>query len=458
MPELTSTKSPITINEAINILAYNDFFYNPGPKSLKSHINPHPKDKETVRSLAESQYPWTEKQGKLAVIILKRYLTKFQKHGLDIEKLLNKPKYEHPFRKIDWEKSIEKYTNEDNEELIEIKFPYNKKLVALIKCLKDKKGLPVGFCRYDGEKKHWTCKQTDVATYYLTLIATRYDFKFADESLLDDFDEVRNELKGYKIPQANLINNQLVLSYAPASLQEYWDKNLKNKPALQQLDALKTFQLSTMGLNVPAENQIAKKIAQQDSHRLWIDSNEYTPSDVIKGLLELNSFPIMMPISGEVNTVEDISVYWRWLDALELNGIDILKQLSFGFDIKEPVRHEDIKKNDFDRIWEDNNIVEKMDDRNYEKLFELHQMSKQFKYIDKNTKVIFVRNRVPRTLIKSGIQPKASITSIGGGYYQAGNETLKRLLENLPKKLYYTDREPSTLGLFGTSHKSIVRV
>ena len=99
-----------------------------------------------------------------------------------------------------------------------------------------------------------------------------------------------------------------------------------------------------------AENKIAKKIAQQDSHRLWIDSNEYTPSDVIKGLLELNSFPIMMPISGEVNTVEDISVYWRWLDALELNGIDILKQLSFGFDIKEPVRHEDIKKDDFDRI------------------------------------------------------------------------------------------------------------
>ena len=36
MPELTPVKIPITINEAINILAYNDFFYNPGPKSLKS--------------------------------------------------------------------------------------------------------------------------------------------------------------------------------------------------------------------------------------------------------------------------------------------------------------------------------------------------------------------------------------------------------------------------------------
>ena len=444
MPELSTVKLPKTVNEAINILAYNDYFYQSDPKDLKSHINPHPKDRETVTSLAEAQYPWTEKQGKLAVIILKRYLTKFQKHGLDIKKLLDKPKYEHPFRKIDWEKSIEKYTNEDNEELIEIKFPYNKKLVALIKCLKDKKGLPQGFCKYDGEKKHWTCKQTDVISYYLTLIAVRYDFKFVDESLLNDFDTIRNEIKDYKIPQANLVGNQIVLSYAPNSLQEYWNKNLKNKPALQQLDALKNFQLPTMGLNVSAENKIAKKIAHHYYHKFWIDCNEYTRSDIIRGLLELDSFPILMPVSGEVNTVEDIKEYWDWLKAFEQNGIDILKQLSFGFDIKEPKREEDIKKNDDFLFSDNNNVVSKMDNDNFNNLFELHQMSKQFKYIDKNTKVIFVRNRVPRTLIKSGINPKASITAIGGGFYHAGTETLKRLLENLPKKLYYSDKEPSS--------------
>ena len=69
-------------------------------------------------------------------------------------------------------------------------------------------------------------------------------------------------------------------------------------------------------------------------------------------------------------------------------------------------------------IWEDNFIqLRKWSDENFEKLFELHQMSKQFKYIDKTTKVIFVRNRVPRTLIKSGIKPKASLVTLGGGYY-----------------------------------------
>ena len=212
MPELTPVELPKTINEAINILAYNDYFYRQDPNDPKTHVNPHPKDKDTVRSLAESQYPWTEKQGKLAVIILKRYLTKFQKFKLDIKKLLDNPKYEQPFRKIDWEKSIEKYTNEDNEDLIELKFPYSKKIVSLIRCLKDKKGVPAGLLKYDGETKFWNCKQTDVITYYLTLIAIRYDFKFVDQSLLDDYYEVRNEIKNFKIPQANLIGGQLVLS------------------------------------------------------------------------------------------------------------------------------------------------------------------------------------------------------------------------------------------------------
>ena len=71
-------------------------------------------------------------------------------------------------------------------------------------------------------------------------------------------------------------------------------------------------------------------------------------------------------------------------------------------------------------------------------------MSRQFKQIDKNTKIIFVRNRIPRALIKSQVKPKASLVALGGGYYAMGTDNLKRLLENLPKKLYYSDHQPSS--------------
>ena len=440
MPELSEAKLPKTVNEAINILAYNDFFYK---DDLKSHINPHPKDRETVTSLAQAQYPWTEKQGKLAVIILKRYLTKFQKHGLDIKKLLDAPVYEHPFRKIDWEKCIEKYIDENNENLIEVTFPYNKKIVNLIRCLKDKKGLPVGFMRYDGEAKYWTCKQTDVITYYLTLIAIRYNFKFIDTTLLDDYYEVKKEIQNYKEPSAKLIGGQVVLVNAPESMQEYWDKNFKNtyKPLLQ-VDALKNFSISPASIDIKAYTDVGKKLAHHYYHKLWIDKKQYNKDQVMAGLTELNCFPIMMPVSGEVNTVEDIHEYWDWMKCFERHGIDY-KQLSFGFDIKEPKREKDIKKDEFDTIWDNDNIVSKMDDNNFGKLFELHQLSKQFKYIDNTTKIIFVRNRIPRTFIKSKIKPGAALITLGGGSFSAGTESLKRLLENLPKKLYYSNSMPS---------------
>ena len=108
------TDLPKTINEALKILAYNDYFWaNPSMIGNTTQIEPHPKDKETIKSLAEAQYAWTEKQAKLALVLLKRYVTKFQAHGIDIKYLVDNPQYDEEFRVINFEKSIEKYTDED---------------------------------------------------------------------------------------------------------------------------------------------------------------------------------------------------------------------------------------------------------------------------------------------------------------------------------------------------------
>ena len=57
--------------------------------------------------------------------------------------------------------------------------------------------------------------------------------------------------------------------------------------------------------------------------------------------------------------------------------------------------------------------------------------------------MLFVRNRIPKTLVKSKIKPKLSLIALGGGYYASGTDRLKLYLENLPKTLYYNDHEPS---------------
>ena len=431
MPELTETKMPKSINEALKILAYNDYFYG---DPLKSRIQAHHKDRETVTSLAEAQYPWTEKQAKLAVVILKRYLTKFQKHKMDIKPLLDKPVYDEPFRIIDFDKSIEKYKDEEEESLIDIKFPYSKKIVTLIRTLKNKRCLPVSYTRYNGESKVWTFKQTDVTTYYLTLIAIRYDFKFVDPTLLDEYYEVRNEIKDYKTPTAKLIGGEIIIENAPEAMKDYWSKNLKDKKPLLQLDALKNLGIKTTNINVIAETYTAKKIAEQNHQTLWIDKKEYSRDEIIAGLKELDCFPIMMPVTGDIDSIDELDDFWLWIKTFERNGIDPLKEISWGFDLKEP-------NNDTLGGF---TLSKKFTNDQKNNVFELHQMSKQFKFIDQTTKVIFVRNRIPRSLIKSKIKPRVSLITVGGGYYQAGTENLKRLLENLPKKLYYSDSQPSS--------------
>ena len=431
------TDLPKTINEALKILAYNDYFW---ADSQKNHIKPHPKDKATVTSLAESQYTWTEKQARLALVILKRYLTKFQAYGMDIKKLLDDPVYDNPFRVINFEKVIEKYTDEDGVSKIELRFPYHKKIISLIRILKDQRNLPAGYYQYDGESKKWTFLQTDVTTYYLTLIAVRYDFKFVDETLLDDYDQIKKEIINYRQPTAKLLAGEIVLGNVSDSLQEYWNKNLRDKKQLVQVDSLKNFEINTNGIHVPAETTLGYKIAHNNNHMLWIDKNTYSKNEVVKALVELDIFPLLVPVNGDVNTEEEVKEFWEWLKVLEAHGIDILNQCSWGFDLKEP-----IYKKDIDQFNERTYLIDSHKPKEFfENLYELHQMSKQFKYINEETKILFVRNRIPRALIKSKIKIKASLITLGGGYYASGTDNLKRLLENLPKKLYYNNHQPSS--------------
>ena len=435
------TDLPKTINEALKILAYNDYFWASPQTTVKSHIKPHPKDYDTVRSLAESQYAWTEKQARLALVILKRYLTKFQSHGMDIKKLLDNPEYEDDFRVISFDKVIEKYTDDDNVDRIEMRFPYNKKVIQLIRCMKDRRDLPGMYALYDGEKKKWTFQHSDVTAYYLTLIAVRYDFKFMDDSLLDDYEEVKKQVLGHRKPSARLIAGEVVLDNAPESLQEYWKENFKDKSALTQVDSLKNFNISTKGINVPADTMVGHKIAHNNYHKLWIDSKGFSKNDVVKGIIELNCFPLIMPVSGDIHMEDDVKEFWEWMNAFKAHGVDLLNECSWGFDVKEPIYKKDLERFNSERTYLLDNQKSK---EFFENLYELHQMSKQFKLINEQTKIIFVRNRIPRALIKSKLKPKASLVALGGGYYATGTDNLKRMLENLPKKLYYSDHQPSS--------------
>ena len=424
---------PKTINDLIKILAYNDWAW--------SGSMTHPKDKPTTVSLAEAQYPWTEKQAKLALAISKRYATKFESRNLEVKNLLKNPAYDFPFRIINAEKIIETLQDDKGIDKIELKFPYNKKLVSLIRCLKNK-DIPNGYFIFDGETKVWTITKTDVTTYYCTLIAMRYNFTFVDDQLLNEFEDIQKEKCKFKKPNAKLDNNQIILQNVSESLQTYWQEKIQEKKLLLQLDSLKQFKINQKGLKVKAYSIVGEKIAHNSYRHLWINKKNFNKDQVILGLQELDCFPIVMPISGEiVNLKDDILEMSDWIKCFERHGISEFKNISWGFTLREPKMYKDKTPEEKDG-W--GFLSEKIDQPTFDIAYDLYQSSKSFKNLYKDTKIYFIRSKLTRSLMRSNLDFKCSLTAIGGGYYASGGENIKRFLDNLPKRLYYSDYKPTT--------------
>ena len=83
---------------------------------------------------------------------------------------------------------------------------------------------------------------------------------------------------------------------------------------------LKNFAISTHGIDIPTTNLLAKKIAHNNYHKLWIDSNGFTKRDVMTGLIELDCFPLIMPVSGDIHMEADVKDFWEWLNVFRFTS------------------------------------------------------------------------------------------------------------------------------------------
>ena len=425
---------PKTINDLIKILAYNDWAWE------YKDMTPHHKDRPTVTSLAEAPYAWTERQAKLAVVLIKRYRTNIESRGFDINDLIVNPTFDHAFRVINSAKTIEEDIDDNENEVLIVRFPYVKKIIELLRCLRDRKGLPGGYFSYDGETKTWTIRKTDVTIYYIVAIGIRFNFEFSSSQLLDEYEEIKTEKLKYKQVCA-VLDDKIKLLNASDSLMEYWNKNIIDKKTLIQLDVCKNLGVHQKNINVKAYTDIGKKIAHNANHMLWIDKASYTKDQIIAGLSELDCFPLIMPVSGEIiDSIEDTLDMQQWLKCFERHGFTE-KNLAFGFELKEPKLWKDKSR---DERWETkmNNWKKRMDNDTWQIGYDLYQLSKTFKILTSDTKIYFVRNRLTRSFMRANLNFKCSLTAIGGGFYHTGGEKIKRLLDNLPKKLYYSTSQP----------------
>ena len=432
----TSLRKLESIEAALKILAYNTggVFQNSGV---------HDKDFKTIQSLADAPYAWTEKQGSLAMMFLKRYKTLVDKFGFDTNELINNPRYDQPFRVISFEKSIDTFTAEDGREVLEMRFPYNEKIIALIRCLKKKTQELVPML-YDGETKKWTMNYTDTVAYYATLIAVRYDFKILNTKILDDYKEIAQEKKKYLPVVAEIDNDCIRLINASDSLVEYWQEHCQSLSYIQQRDQLKQFNISHVRNTSTPAATLAEKIAYALDINLYVDRKVYDKKTLLEAVIELDDLPALCPFSGDVQSGAEITLFRDWLTAFDSVGIS-RDTISFGFEFDPPI---DIGDTELEQFPSANFVYgadTSMEQRTkiYAVWKELHQLSISNRKITAATKIIFVRNKIPRTLLKSGIRPKVAFMLQDYPSWPLSTNTLDRLVESLPKRLYYMSQKPS---------------
>lgn len=439
MSELNNTAVK-TIEQAIQILAYNEHLWD--------GFKPHSKDRATVASLANAPYAWTEKQARLAVALLKRYHTMFQKFGIDLTPLLNNPVYKEPFRVIDYEKSIERY-EEDDKEWIEMKFPYNKKIIELMRTLKHQRTQSLVPMIYHGEKKYWQIACTETTLYYCVLIAIRYDFKFVNPEILDDYEEVKREKLAYRRPAVSLKDSQLRIDHAQESLTEWWSSNYANKSFLHQCDALKGLEIeNNVEFTTTDNSTLADRIAVNKSREIYVDRNRWTKTEFLNALLELDSLPALVTTGSEFTSYKDINELYDWYQAFEAVGIKPC-EAAWGYTMEDaPNWRKHDRKDDMGHFVDP--YPPEMSDADREKMYdrwcEMQTHSRSSKYIDEHTKIVFIRTRIPRTLVKANVKIKSTFTMFDSSYWPGGTETLGRVVDNLPKRLYYVTKSKAWLS------------
>jgi len=423
------------IEQAIQILSYNDHWWE--------GFSPHAQDLATIRSLAETPYAYTEKQGKLAVSLLKRYHTLFQKFGIDLTTLIEKPVFRDPFRIIDFEKSIKKFTHDDKDYL-ELKFPYNKKLIQLIRCLKHEKTQGIPQITYDGDSKKWIMPYSEVAVYYCVLIAVRYDFKFYDHDLLQEYQNIKAIKLTYKKPFTTVSTKKIIHKHVTQSFEDWWDRMVSKKEFIVQCDILKQLGIDTKFEITPSN--LTEKIAFSDQRQFWIDRGTTSKIELLNSLQILESLPALVPVGHEFTSIQDIDEVYSWYDAFDSVGIK-KDQVAWGFTM-EPAPDYRPPKDSEEKFYFQNPYPENLPEYEKQTMLERWQdlcvISKADKYIDHNTKIIFVKLKIPRALIKSGVEIKSTFNMLDSEYFPNVSDTMSKMVENLPKRIYYVTKDKHT--------------
>jgi len=368
------------------------------------YSNMHQRDKTVIFSLStqlKNSIALTQKQADLIIKILDNNIDMFPPH-LCVKDMINQPKFRFSFRVVDQSKSI-KMVEGTSKKIISIKFPYDRKKSVELYSIEGVK------FEYDKESKSYKTPYKHSSLYNLMSsdLVNRENFVIDDE-LKSTYESIKN-IKDNDENFLPLIDfdNGIVLRNCHRKIEEYFNENKKDSLISN------VFLANSLGLtkskkvieNIKSMNleKRLQKILLQYSKKVQISSKVFDFSNMADLICKIDHWPIMIILIDDEHSNTNLE---NWHTCLENVGIHN-EQISVLFRSSHNPSF-----NQYISSMKLNNIV------------------------SDSTKVVFIKNKIPKILYKIGFYPKIIIST--SSFY--AHFSAQKTIESHPCVLYYTNQ------------------
>ena len=333
----------------------------------------------------------TEKQATLAVKIINENKHLYERID-NLQRLLEYPLHKYPFRAIDSVRKIFLLNNNS----IAVKFPFDNGLNKLLDKIPGRK-------QYNVEHRCHVYKLNEDNLYLI--VKTFKNYNFVIDVLLEQWYsqivEIKENPTSY-VPSVE-VNTSVELLNCSTCIQEHFDKN-KTGVLAEDLFLAKSMKLFFTEkvhdiIQTLEVSDITKKYLSKDNHAISV--SKHCKNDIAMMLQDLKAYPILML------TEDDDNEFISWIASFIQYGIKT-SEMSVLFRSDKNVSF-----NEYIKTQQLNNLV------------------------DENTKIVFIKNKMPKILYKLDFTPKVVISN--NTFYV--HYTSQKVVDSHPAVLYYSDKQ-----------------
>ena len=324
----------------------------------------------------------TAKQYALVKKLLVEYYTdQFDAHEIDLKEAVEKLRF--PLREIDSSHWI-KFVEYKGENMIAIRFPFNKKVIKYLDELKNQNDKEYF---YDKHTHYFPMKEK----YIWKLINLSKKFTDAKFEIQDEILELYKQLEVFEqnpqdyIPGIyNFKFKNLPTKAIDNMFEDLGEPNYNNLYKFydrRYYYGLNYFDDSALVQSMADRETLTKAIINRKTSLICVDKKKWDMATVLKSLDELERYPVLILIDAKQGYSE-VTQYHNLLR----NYIP-KEQMSVMFRLDSKLGNEAMQFNQYVKSQGLNNIV------------------------DKNTKIVYIsNNKIPKPLMKSGFRPKGILT------------------------------------------------